>query len=115
MMLFGPMDAIGLDRVSNEMIRSVAESSDRTITVPTGEGASLLAVTGTDGSYPTSAGVVYVCSPIEIDADDVEGASFVYAVDSLQNFYAVNTGSNVPVQGTAVICHLVGGRWCFRF
>ena len=29
--------------------------------------------------------------------------------------YALNLGTQVPPSGTTVVCHAVGGRWCFRY
>jgi len=71
--------------------------------------------TYTETTYPTVAGRVYACHPVWIDADDTEGATPTFTVDTDITIYALNVGSQIPASGTKVIGHLVGGRWVFRW
>jgi hypothetical protein len=80
------------------------------------DGASgwLLQTTACD-SYPTSAGVVYCCHPVLVDADDTEGATPSFAADADVTIYALNLGTQAPPSGTYLIGTGTGGRICFRF
>lgn len=71
--------------------------------------------TYTHTTYPTAAGDVYACHPVWIDADDDEGATPSFAVDTSVTIYAINVGSEIPPSGSNVIAHAVGGRWVFRW
>lgn len=77
--------------------------------------ASLLVVTTTVMTYPTTAGVFYATNPVEIDGTELEGNAATYAPDGSQVIYCLNTGTQVPPSGTRVIASAVGGRWVFRY
>jgi hypothetical protein len=77
--------------------------------------AAVLAQTVTVDTYPTSAGAFYGCNPMGIDGDESEGTAASYTIESDNVFYAWNSGTTVPPEGTLIICHAVGGRWVFRF
>lgn len=116
MELFGAIETLDMAyRATLEHILDVAEFANRTTSEPDSDGVSLLGVTATLGSYPTVAGEVYVVTPLEIDADDAEGASASYTPDTSNNVYAINTGTAIPPIGTRVIVHAVAGRWVFTF
>jgi hypothetical protein len=77
--------------------------------------SAMLAQTTTARSYPTTAGVFYAVVPCDVDATETEGAAASYSPHSGSVAYALNLGTQVPPAGTTVVCHGVGGRWCFRY
>lgn len=70
----------------------------------------MLLVTKTCSSYPTSAGAVYCCNPVRVDADDTEGAAAVFTADTSVLIFALNIGSGVPAVGSYHVGTAVGGR-----
>ncbi len=68
-------------------------------------------------SYPTVAQAYYGMKNIQINGPEGENdlATFVSNVPDDGLTTAFNLGTQVPPQGTTVICSSVGGRWCFRF
>jgi len=77
--------------------------------------AAMLAVTTTVSSYPTSATSFYACNPQFLTGDDTEGATPTFESDSATVVYAYNMGSAIPPNGTKIVIHATGGRWCFRY
>jgi hypothetical protein len=77
--------------------------------------AAVLAMTTSVSSYPTTAAAFYAMLPQEIDGPETEGAAATYTASSSTPFYAWNAGTAIPPLGTPVVCHAVGGRWCFRY
>jgi hypothetical protein len=77
--------------------------------------AAVLAMTTSAGSYPTTAAAFYAMLPQEVDGPETEGSPASYTAGSSTSFYAWNAGTVVPPSGTPVVCHAVGGRWCFRY
>src|SRR5262249_42100772 len=53
--------------------------------------------------------------PCDIDGGESEGAAATYVPRTGSVAYALNLGTQVPSNGTTVVCHAVGGRWCFRY
>lgn len=92
------------------------EALDIGLSVGEARGSSaMLAQTTTVKTYPTTAAAFYAVVPCDIDGGEAEGtaASYVPAAGSVA--YALNLGSQVPPSGTTIVCHAVGGRWCFRY
>jgi hypothetical protein len=52
---------------------------------------------------------------VDIDGAETEGGAVSYVQTSSNVFYALNLGSQVPPDGTTLVAHAVGGRWCFRY
>lgn len=78
--------------------------------------AAILAQTTTVTTYPTTPSAFYAIILMEIDGEEQEGSTASYVtVTGAPTLYALNLGSQVPPPVTMVICHLVGGRYCFRF
>jgi hypothetical protein len=77
--------------------------------------AAILAETTYVNTYPTTANVFYACYSCELSGNESEGAAATYVHDSSAVFYAYNLGTTVPPVGSHVVCHAVGGRWCFRW
>lgn len=102
-------------RAAREHLAQVQKAREALDTSPAGKGASMLCVTTSLGSYPQAASAVYALATEECDADDTEGASATYTDDNNNVIFGINLGSSVPPQGTRVIVHGVGGRWCFRY
>jgi hypothetical protein len=77
--------------------------------------AAMLAQTTTVKTYPTTAAAFYAVVPCDIDGGESEGAAVTYVQQTGSICYALNLGTQVPPNGTAVICHACGGRWVFRY
>ncbi len=65
--------------------------------------------------YPTVASAYYAIRPADISGAETEGGAATYTLLTGTPFYALNLGTQVPPQGTPIICHAVGKRWCFRY
>src|SRR5262249_5432988 len=77
--------------------------------------SAILAQTTTLKTYPTTASAFYAVVPCDIDGGESEGAAATYVPRTGSVAYALNLGTQVPSNGTTVVCHAVGGRWCFRY
>ena len=77
--------------------------------------SAMLAQTVAVSSYPSSASVFYAVVPCDVDGGETEGDAATYVARTGSVTYAINLGPQVPPEGTMVICHAVGGRWCFRY
>lgn len=77
--------------------------------------SAMLAQTTTVKTYPTMAESVYAVVPCDIDGPETEGASVSFVPRPGAVAYALNLGAQIPPSGTTVVCHGVGGRWCFRY
>lgn len=80
-----------------------------------GGSSAMLAQTTTVTTYPTTASAFYAVVPCDIDGSESEGASATYVPRTGSVAYALNLGTRIPASGTMVVCHAVGGRWCFRY
>jgi hypothetical protein len=78
------------------------------------DSSAMLAQTTTAKTYPTAAAAFYAVVPCDIDGGEVEGAAATYSQTGSVT-YALNLGTQVPPSGTTVVCHAIGGRWCFRY
>ncbi len=77
--------------------------------------AAMLAQTTTMKTYPTSASAFYAIVPCDVDGSETEGAAAAYVPRTGSVSFAINLGTQIPPVGTTVVCHGVGGRWCFRY
>jgi hypothetical protein len=77
--------------------------------------SAMLAQTTTVETYPMTAAAFYAVVPCDIDGGESEGASATYVPRTGSVAYALNLGTQIPPSGTTVVCHAVGGRWCFRY
>lgn len=77
--------------------------------------SAMLAQTTTVSTYPTTASAFYAVVPCDIDGGESEGTPATYVPRTGSVAYALNLGTQVPPTGTTVVCHAVGGRWCFRY
>jgi hypothetical protein len=77
--------------------------------------AAMCAITTTVSTYPTSAGLFYACNPELIYGSELEGATPTFVPDTDTVVYALNLGTAIPPNGTLIVIHAVGGRWCFRY
>jgi hypothetical protein len=75
----------------------------------------MLAQTTTVETYPTTAASFYAVVRCDIDGSESEGAAASYNPQTGAVTYAFNLGTQVPPNGTTVVCHAIGGRWCFRY
>jgi hypothetical protein len=77
--------------------------------------SAMLAQTTTVQKYPTTASAFYAVVPCDIDGSESEGATASYNPQTGSVTYAFNLGTQVPPNGTTIVCHAIGGRWCFRY
>lgn len=78
--------------------------------------AAFLAITTSDGAYPTTASAVYAVRFQAVDCAETEGAAATYVDDPADpTRYALNVGSKVPPSGTRVVVHAAGGRLVFSY
>ncbi len=77
--------------------------------------SAMLAQTTTVTNYPTTAAAFYAVVFCDIDGSESEGAAAAYVPRTSSVAYAFNLGTQIPPSGTMVVCHAVGGRWCFRY
>jgi hypothetical protein len=75
----------------------------------------MLAQTTAVKNYPTTATAFYAVVPCDIDGGENEGSAATYVPRTSSVAYAFNLGTQIPPSGTMVVCHAVGGRWCFRY
>lgn len=92
------------------------ESLDTSLAGDEARGSSaMLAQTTTVQTYPTTAAAFYAVVPCDLDGGESEGAAATYVPRAGSVSYALNLGTQIPPSGTTVVCHAVGGRWCFRY
>jgi hypothetical protein len=72
-------------------------------------------ITTTVSSYPASAAEFYACNPELLTGSETEGAVPAFTADSATVIYAINLGTAIPPNGTKLVVHAAGGRWCFRY
>lgn len=77
--------------------------------------SAMLAQTTVIANYPATASAFYAVIPCDIDGQETEGAGSSYVLRTGSVAYALNLGTQAPPEGTTVVCHAVGGRWCFRY
>jgi hypothetical protein len=102
-------------RVMRDRHTALADALDRSGDLDSYASAAMIAITTTVDTYPTTAGAFYAVNPQRITGTVAEGASPTYATDPSTVVYALNVGSQIPPDGTELVIHSVGGRWCFRF
>lgn len=71
--------------------------------------------TFTEDVYPTSAGAVFACHPVQLSGTEEEGAAVTVTPDTTQTLYVSNTGSQIPPDGTNIEATQTGGRWSTRY
>ncbi len=102
-------------RVMRERQIAAETALDRLDTAADYGAAALCVITTTVTAYPTSAGVFYACNPELITGSVAEGATPTFTADGATVVYALNLGTAIPPNGTILVAHSVGGRWCFRY
>jgi hypothetical protein len=65
-------------------------------------------------AYPATPGVYYACVISTPGGVEAEGVTGTVSADG-GTVYALNIGTAVPPEGTAVVLEFVGGRWAFCF
>lgn len=98
------------NRTTDNRIRSVGEFADRRIAVPPIGTPRMVVEIFNGGNIPVVPNKVFLGYPVEVDADDAEGASPSFNQD---------TGAPIPVivlnqaavAGDILVAHAVGGRW----
>ena len=102
-------------RVIRDRSRAVQKTIDRSPEFAPVGSVAILAQTTTVSSYPTTAPAFFACVSVDLDGNESEGALATYVQEDATVFYAWNAGTQVPLAGTAIVCHAVGGRWVFRY
>jgi hypothetical protein len=77
--------------------------------------AAMCVITTTVTTYPTVAAEFYACNPNLLTGSEAEGATPTFTADTNTIVYALNLGTAVPPNGTNLVVHAAGGRWCFRY
>jgi hypothetical protein len=77
--------------------------------------AAMCVITTTVSSYPASAAEFYACNPELLTGSEAEGATPTFTADTATVVYALNLGTAIPPNGTKLVIHATGGRWCFRY
>jgi hypothetical protein len=74
-------------------------------------GVSVLAVTKTVTTYPTTAGTYVACETRMVLGTEIEGTAGV-GTNQGDTFYAyIPTGATIPASGSEVVCVGCGNRW----
>lgn len=74
-----------------------------------------VAKTVSAGNYPTTAQAFYAVQWHIVGGLEVEGEPAVYTPTD-HVFRALNLGTNIPPEGTMVVCHLGGySNWVFQY
>jgi hypothetical protein len=106
-------------RVIRETQEDLRALAGNTILVAPADGLAIVAKTVDGGSYPTTAGVVYMGVIQDIDADDTEGAVATFTDDTDEEgtpmVPLLNIGGNVPPAGTRVIAVSTSAKWVFVY
>lgn len=104
------------DRILRDRTQAAREAIDSAASGDEARGSgALIGITTTVISYPTTAAVMFAIIPQDVNGSEQEGAAASYVPRSDSVTYALNLGTQVPPVGTEIICHAVGGRWCFRY
>ena len=75
--------------------------------------AAMCVITTTVTTYPVSAAEFYACNPELLTGSEAEGATPTFTADIATIIYALNLGTAIPPNGTKLVIHGTGGRWCF--
>jgi hypothetical protein len=102
-------------RILRDRQTAAENALDRSATSAPFGSAALCAITTTVTTYPTSAATYYACNPELLSGAETEGTAPTFAADTSTIIYAVNLGTAIPPNGTALVIHSVGGRWAFRY
>lgn len=87
----------------------------RRLSSPGGEVPDVVCLVTTGGSFPTVAGRYYKVQPQLVLGTEAENQSGSFTAGTGE-FYALNIGPNVPVNGTSkVVCSHVPHRWVFEY
>jgi hypothetical protein len=72
-------------------------------------------ITTTVTTYPVAASAYYACNPELLTGPETEGAAATFTADTATIMYAFNVGTAIPPNGTKLVIHGAGGRFCFRY
>ena len=104
-------------RVLRDRQRAGQEALDSSLGEFEARGSSaMLAQTTTVKTYPTTAAAFYAVRALRHRRGRDRGRRGDLCPRRVGSVaYALNLGTQVPPSGTTVVCHAVGGRWCFRY
>ena len=104
-------------RVLRERVGYLSDSLDRAARPGINCSAAVVGVTTTIKTYPTVANSYFGITPQRITGTNAEGDTGTFASDITETtkMVALNIGTQLPPEGTQVVCHGVGGRWAFRY
>jgi hypothetical protein len=77
--------------------------------------AATVGVTTTITTYPTAAASFFAFNPCTITGTNAEGDPGTPTPNTMTTYLALNVGTQVPPAGTALVFHMAGGRWTFRY
>lgn len=93
---------------------AIKNTLDQERPAPSRGNDSVLVMTTTVVTYPTSAIAYYMVVRVTPGGPETEGATPSFAAGSAA-FAAINTGVGIPSPGTKVIVDLISGRWVFHY
>jgi len=102
-------------RILRERVQNATEALDRSAGAELYANAAAIVVTTTVDTYPTDANVMYGVIEQIVTGSEDEGATPTVGSAGGPVFYALNVGTQVPPNGTKLVCHQVGNRWVFRY
>jgi hypothetical protein len=103
-------------RILRDRQTAASTALDRLATDLSAHGsAAMCVITTTITTYPTAAVRFYACHPEIITGSELEGATPSFSADTATVVYALNIGTAIPANGTILVVHAAGGRWCFRY
>lgn len=79
------------------------------------QATTFLAMTASDGDYPTAANRFYKVRPLTVAGDEEEGVPASLTVDSSADVFAYNIGGGVPPVGANVVVFSVRNRLVFTY
>lgn len=103
------------DRILREGLEAARADGPRRLSIAENGSVAILARTTAESHYPTAAATYYVCTPLQIDGPEIEGAAATFVSEGGRRIIALNVGKSVPPEGTKIIAHACGGRWTFRY
>ena len=75
----------------------------------------MVVITTTITTYPTSASEFYACNPELLTGSEAERRDTDVHGRHGDDCLRLNLGTAIPPNGTYLVIHSVGGRWCFRY
>jgi hypothetical protein len=103
-------------RILRERVINAEDSLDRSAGFEVFASGAAIVKTTTITTYPTTAIAFYRVVEQVVTGSEAEGATpTVTDASGAQAFTALNVGTQIPPNNTALVVHQAGGRWVFRY